>query len=54
MSQQEQIAAFANDLDALVERYRAEFDLTYASVLGALTMKAHTLMNEAIDNHEQQ
>ena len=36
MTQREQIDAFAEDLEKLIERYTAEFDLTIASVLGVL------------------
>lgn len=47
MSEKEQIEAFADDLDRLVDRYRREFDLSYASVIGTLNMKAHLLCAEA-------
>ena len=47
MSDAEQISAFAAELDALVERYREEFDLTYAAVVGALHMKAFEICREA-------
>lgn len=52
MSEHEQVKRFADELDALVERYRKEFDLCYASAVGALTMKAHLLMVEA-ENQEE-
>lgn len=52
MSDNDQIKAFADELDNLVERYRKEFDITYAGVVGALTMKAHLLMSEAEDQEE--
>lgn len=54
MNGQEQTDAFASDLDALVERYRQEFDLTYAAVLGTLAMKSHLLMVEAVNNHKRE
>lgn len=41
------IDQFANELDALVRRYRNEADLTFAEVIGALQMKAWVLMAEA-------
>jgi len=47
MNEKEQIQAFADDLDRLVDRYRGEFDLSYASVVGTLNMKAHLLCSEA-------
>ena len=46
MSEGEQIQAFANDLDRLVDRYRDEFELTFAAVVGTLHMKAHLLCVE--------
>jgi hypothetical protein len=53
MNQQEQTKAFADDLDRLVERYRSEFDLTYASAVGTLNMKIHTLCSEAADSEDE-
>lgn len=47
MSEQEQIKAFADDLDALVKRYIDEFDLTAASAVGCLAFKMHTIMTDA-------
>lgn len=46
MTEHEQITHLADDLDSLVERYRKEYDLTYASVIGALMMKVHLLCME--------
>ena len=46
MTTNEQIKAFAHDVDQLVDRYRQEFDLTYAVVVGVLTMKATLLCGE--------
>jgi hypothetical protein len=50
MSESEQITALGADLDALIERYREEFDLTYAAVVGCLHIKAHLLCMEAIED----
>lgn len=36
MSQTEQIAALAADLTKVIDRYRAEFDLTVAAAIGTL------------------
>lgn len=47
MDHQQQIFAFGDELDKLVERYRREFDMTYADVVGVLFMKAHLLCEEA-------
>lgn len=47
MTDKEQTDAFANDLDKLVERYRQEFDMSYAQVVGTLEMKVHLLCDEA-------
>lgn len=47
MTDKEQTDAFANDLDRLVERYRQEFEMTYAQVVGVLVMKTHLLCDEA-------
>ena len=44
MTEQQQIEAFADDLDRLVDRYCDEFDLSYAAAVGVLHFKAHLLM----------
>ncbi len=36
MTEREQVDAFADDLGKLIDRYRSEFDLTIAGVLGVL------------------
>lgn len=53
MSEHDQVKRFADELDSLVERYRSEFDLCYASAVGALMMKAHLLMVES-ENREDE
>lgn len=52
MTEREQIIHFSNDLDKLVDRYRSEYELTYASTIGALQMKIHTLIQDAINSGE--
>jgi hypothetical protein len=47
MTESQQIFAFSDDIDRLVDRYRTEFNITYASVVGVLFMKAHLLCDEA-------
>lgn len=47
MSAAEQITAFESEIAALVEKYRAEFDLPYASAIGVLHMQAGRLEREA-------
>lgn len=49
MDDREQIVAFSNDVDRLVDRYRDEFDMTYAAAVGVLFMKAQLLCEEAVD-----
>lgn len=53
MDQTTQIQHFCNDLDALIDRYAANFDLNYASIIGALQMKSYLLYHEALDSHNQ-
>ena len=47
MDEKRQIKAFAEDIERLVDRYRNEFDLSYASVVGTLHMQASTLCLES-------
>lgn len=50
MKQGEQTTAFESDLNSLIERYRSEFDLHYASAVGVLFMAATNLTNEGNDD----
>lgn len=47
MPRDPQIDQLANDIDALINRYRLEYDLTYAAVVGVLQMRIWLLCNEA-------
>lgn len=49
MSEREQIVHLGNEIDRLVDRFRTEYDLSYASVVGVLQMKCWLLMAEAAD-----
>lgn len=53
MSEKEQIFSFADDLDRLVERYRQEYDMTYAAAVGVLQMKSHLLCVEASERDDE-
>ena len=53
MSEEEQISALADDLDALVGRYRDEFDLSVAAVIGVLQFKAFLVMCHAREYEEE-
>lgn len=46
-SDKEQVRRLADELDKLVDRARSEYDLSYASMVGVLAFKQHTLMQEA-------
>ena len=39
MDQREQQMAFQNELNAMVERYSQEFDMTYVSMIGVLELQ---------------
>jgi len=47
MDNDQQVMALADDLDRLIERYRVEFDLNFASVVGVLEAKKWFLIREA-------
>lgn len=42
----EQVEHFEADLERLIERYRKEYDMMYASMIGLLQMKVIQLTNE--------
>lgn len=54
MNHKEQVQHFSNALDALIDRHCDEFDLTYASVIGVLTMKTHDLCVEVNTPDEEE
>ncbi len=49
MTDQEQQFHFADELDKLVDRFRQEYDVSYASIIGTLHMKAHLICAEAAE-----
>jgi hypothetical protein len=53
MTDKEQTDAFADELDKLVDRFRQEFDLTYAQAVGVLHMKAHLLCEDASERGDE-
>jgi ribosomal protein L7/L12 len=53
VNDRDQTTAFADEIDKLVERFRDEFDITYAAVVGVLTMKAHIICQEAAEQGEE-
>jgi len=47
MNDDEQLIAFADELDKLIHRFSIEFELPYALVIGAMQMKMYLLCREA-------
>lgn len=52
MSEHEQIQRFGEEIDKLVDHYRAEYDLSYASIIGVFQMKSFLLCAEAAEEGE--
>jgi len=53
VTEKEQIDNFGNELDALIERFRNEYEISYASMVGALEMKIHLLCAEAFKRGDE-
>jgi len=53
MTGHQQTMALGDEIDKLVERFRQEFDLTYAQVTGVLQMKIWLLNKEAVDTADE-
>lgn len=53
MDEKSQTEHFADDLDKLVNRYRSEYDIQYASLVGVLQMKIHLLCQEAEQREDE-
>ena len=47
MTEQEQQGAFNEELNRLIDRYCDEFEMTYASFVGILTIKATEMTNQS-------
>lgn len=47
MTEGEQIEHLGTDLDRMIDRYRLEYDMTYAAMIGVLHMKIYLLSVEA-------
>lgn len=52
MTQEEQAAAFEEDLDKLLDRYAEEFDLPICMVIGILHLKIHEITVNAYEDDE--
>jgi hypothetical protein len=52
MDNEEQTQAFNNALDSAIDRFTQEFDLSYASVIGVLVMKAIEITIQSSLNYE--
>lgn len=52
MDNLEQTQAFSNTLDSAIDRFTQEFDLSYASVIGVLAMKAIEITIQSSLNYE--
>lgn len=46
------VRAFENELDVLIARFRAEWDLTYSEAVGVLELAKHKMISEALDDDE--
>ena len=49
MTEREQVDAFAEDLGKLIDRYRSEFDLTIAGIIGVLECAKHEIWDSIDD-----
>lgn len=54
MNESQQVDHLANEIDRIIARFRAEYDMTYAAVIGVLEMKKAALCQEAVDVAEDQ
>lgn len=53
MNHDDQTAAFADELDKLVERFAIEFDLSSAAAVGVLMMKVRLIQDDVMRRHEE-
>lgn len=50
MNQKKQIDVFEHELSKFIDKFRREFTLTYAEVIGTIEVKLHSLKDEANKN----
>lgn len=48
-----QVEHLSNEIDRIIDRFRSEYEISYAAVVGVLTMKIHTLCDEAADRADE-
>lgn len=53
MTDKQQTDSFADELDKLVDRFRSEYDMSYAQVVGVLEMKKWLLCSEAEERGDE-
>lgn len=53
MTDKQQTASFADELDKLIERFRSEYDMSYAQVVGVLEFKKWLLCSEVSEESEE-
>ena len=44
----------SNEIDKLIDRFRSEYEISYAEVVGVLHMKIHTLCDEAEERGQKE
>lgn len=54
MDRDKQIGAFEDEIEKVIARFRHEYDMNYASLIGSLTLKAHELAKEALEVPEEE
>lgn len=54
MSSNEQIEHLTNDLEKVIRRYRSEYNLSYASVVGVIEILKLAIVQEAFDDEESE
>ena len=52
MNEQEQIQAFVSELQSVIDRFRAEFDLPMATAIGCLEFVKLSLFSETMNGDE--
>jgi len=53
MSEADQIKHFGDEIDRLVDRFRQEYEMTYAAAVGVLHIKAHLLCAESAERSDE-
>lgn len=53
MTDRDQIEAFAQELDNLIERFENEFELPNVAAVGVMQLKIHAMLSQQLEDNDE-